>query len=56
MIGTFASVLFFTMLKEGYEDKARHASDNELNNKTTHIYDYESKQFVDRKWREVKVG
>lgn len=33
MIGTFAMVLVFTMLKELYEDIGRWKSDNELNNK-----------------------
>jgi hypothetical protein len=40
MIGTFAMVLFFTMLKEGYEDYQRYKSDHELNNNTTHKYDH----------------
>lgn len=39
MIGTFASVLFFTMLKEAYEDFQRYKSDRELNKKVTHVYD-----------------
>ncbi len=33
MIGTFAAVLFFTMLKEAYEDYMRYKSDNEINNR-----------------------
>ena len=40
MIGTFAAVLFFTMLKEAWEDKARHKSDREVNNNTTLVYNY----------------
>jgi hypothetical protein len=35
MIGTFAGVLFFTMLKEAYEDFLRYKSDRELNNRGT---------------------
>lgn len=31
MIGTFAMVLFFTMLKEAYEDFQRYKSDREMN-------------------------
>ena len=31
MIGTFAMVLFFTMLKEAYEDFQRYRSDREMN-------------------------
>lgn len=33
MIGTFALVLIFTMLKEAYEDYQRYKSDSELNNR-----------------------
>jgi len=39
MIGTFAFVLVFTMLKEAWEDFARHKSDRELNNKTSLVWD-----------------
>ena len=38
MIGTFVAVLFFTMLKEAYEDYQRYKSDKELNNRKTFIY------------------
>ena len=38
MVGTFAAVLGFTMLKELYEDLARYKADRELNNKKTRIY------------------
>ena len=31
MIGTFGSVLVFTMLKEGYEDYFRHVADRAVN-------------------------
>ena len=33
MFLTFAAVLFFTMLKEAYEDYQRFKSDSELNNR-----------------------
>ena len=39
MIGTFAAVLFFTMLKEAYEDYQRYKSDNEINNRDTLMVD-----------------
>jgi hypothetical protein len=39
MIGTFASVLVFTMLKEGFEDIQRYRADKELNNKKTLKFD-----------------
>jgi hypothetical protein len=35
MIGTFAAVLIFTMLKEAYEDYFRHAADRKVNNMWT---------------------
>jgi magnesium-transporting ATPase (P-type) len=66
MIGTFASILVFTMLKEGWEvrifivtvrqDMARHKSDNELNNKKTQYFDAGSGSFVDITWAKVKMG
>ena len=31
MVGTFAAVIFFTMLKEGFEDIGRHRQDNQVN-------------------------
>lgn len=37
MIGTFAMVLFFTMLKEAYEDYQRHKQDKEVNNKLAFV-------------------
>ena len=40
MIGTFAAVLVFTMLKEAYEDYQRYKQDKELNNKASYIYNY----------------
>lgn len=40
MIGTFAAILVFTMLKEGWEDIARHKSDSELNSKLTLAFDH----------------
>jgi hypothetical protein len=39
MIGTFAAVLVFTMLKEAFEDFQRYKSDRELNNKITRVLD-----------------
>jgi P-type E1-E2 ATPase len=56
MIGTFAAILIFTMLKEGYEDIARHKSDNELNNKKTQIYSHSKRAFEQVKWAQVKAG
>ena len=50
MIGTFAMVLFFTMLKEAYEDFQRYKSDRELNNKITRIYEPIGQFFKEILW------
>jgi hypothetical protein len=39
MIGTFSMVLFFTMLKEAYEDFQRYKSDKEMNLRPTQVLD-----------------
>jgi hypothetical protein len=51
MIGTFSTVLVFTMLKEGYEDYYRHKSDNSVNNAETTRF--ENGKWETRKWKEV---
>eukprot|EP00347_Sterkiella_histriomuscorum_P002846 403366575 len=56
MIGTFAAVLFFTMLKEAYEDFQRYKSDRELNNRETRILDPISGKIKDILWSQVKIG
>ena len=56
MIGTFALVLFFTMLKEAYEDFFRYQSDKELNNQVTLMYDHSRKCTKEVKWCDIKVG
>ena len=38
MIGTFALVLIFTMLKEAFEDFQRYKQDREVNNKLSFVY------------------
>jgi hypothetical protein len=40
MIGTFAAVLFFTMLKEAYEDYQRYKSDKKINQNKCIIHEY----------------
>jgi hypothetical protein len=42
MIGTFAAVLFFTMLKEAFEDLKRYRADRELNRKPSRVYDQDA--------------
>ena len=56
MIGTFVGVLFFTMLKEAFEDYQRYKSDRELNNKQTFVYDPENDKLIETKWENIKVG
>eukprot|EP00347_Sterkiella_histriomuscorum_P006239 403353535 len=56
MIGTFAAVLIFTMLKEAYEDIQRFKSDNELNNRNTQVLDYKQHSFQQQKWANLKMG
>lgn len=53
---TFVIVLIFTMIKEAYEDWKRYKQDNEINNKLTYIYDYNTREFKRRKWHEILVG
>ncbi|CDW88154.1 p-type atpase [Stylonychia lemnae] len=56
MIGTFAIVLIFTMLKEAFEDIQRHKQDRDLNNKESLVFDLMQLKFVKRKWHEIKSG
>ena len=56
MIGTFAIVLIFTMLKEAFEDVQRHKQDRDLNNKESLVFDLMQLKFVKRKWHEIKSG
>lgn len=59
MIGTFAGVLIFTMLKELYEDIARHKQDRTVNNRIAQVYDVDSTGkgvWIDTKWKELKAG
>ena len=43
MVGTFALVLFFTMLKEAYEDYQRYKQQKEVNRKKTWTWSYKNK-------------
>lgn len=59
MIGTFAGVLIFTMLKELYEDLSRHKQDRQVNNRKTEIFEMDadgSGDWVEAKWKELKAG
>ena len=54
--GTFAMVIAFTCLKEGYEDLKRYRADKEINEKETSIYDYKTGKFEKTTWWKVQCG
>jgi P-type E1-E2 ATPase len=56
MIGTFAGVLIFTMLKEAYEDYQRYKSDRELNMRKTRVFDSKVGSVQTCAWSHLKVG
>lgn len=63
MIGTFAMVLFFTMMKEAYEDYQRYKQQREVNYTKHALVLGQLKtnsdpitQFVERPWSKVKAG
>ena len=56
MIGTFGFVLFMTMIKEAFEDYNRYKQDKAANNRVCRMYNYETKEFEERKWKEIRQG
>ncbi|CAG9319750.1 unnamed protein product [Blepharisma stoltei] len=56
MGATFGCVIFFTMLKEAYEDYKRHKQDEKINNTITRRLNFETGDFEEIKWSEVNVG
>lgn len=56
MIYTFVGVLFFTMLKELYEDIHRMRGDKEVNNKKAYVLDRETGEFRKKAWKNLKYG
>jgi len=56
MIGTFAGVLVFTMLKEAFEDYQRYKSDCELNMRKTRVFDTSLGVVEPTTWSNLKVG
>ena len=52
MIGTFAAVLIFTMLKEAYEDYFRHVQDRKVNRSCTLRLDSRGK-WEEIMWKDV---
>jgi magnesium-transporting ATPase (P-type) len=56
MIATFGGVLFFTMLKEAYEDYQRLKSDREMNSRRTKILNTSTGAMRNCMWSEIRVG
>lgn len=56
IIGTFSAVLFFTMLKEAYEDWGRHKSDRRVNHTQTQRLDRDSISFKRVQTQHICVG
>lgn len=56
MIGTFAMVLVFTMLKEAYEDIQRYKSDKEMNTRKSQVLNPNTGEMMTCMWEEIKVG
>eukprot|EP00347_Sterkiella_histriomuscorum_P000659 403374990 len=56
MIGTFAFVLIFTMLKEAYEDFQRYKQDQEINSQACLVLNQESMHFEQKKWEDISPG
>ncbi|XP_044218803.1 phospholipid-transporting ATPase VB [Thunnus albacares] len=49
-------ILCLTALKDAWEDFRRYQSDRKLNNTPCFIYSRKDKQFVERCWKDVRVG
>ncbi|XP_028272857.1 probable phospholipid-transporting ATPase VB [Parambassis ranga] len=49
-------ILSLTALKDAWEDFRRYQSDRKLNNTPCFIYSRKEKQFVQRRWKDVRVG
>ncbi|KAM9741456.1 phospholipid-transporting ATPase VB [Menidia menidia] len=49
-------ILFLTALKDAWEDFRRYQSDRKLNNTPCYIYSRKEKQFLERRWKDVRVG
>ncbi len=56
MFLTFGLVLFFTMLKEAYEDFRRYRSDFALNTRPAEIISSLTGSSSEKQWRDVKPG
>ena len=53
MLGTFGFVLILTMIKDAFEDYQRYKSDRTANNRECETWDYDNKEWVISKWKDV---
>ncbi|XP_003473391.1 phospholipid-transporting ATPase VB isoform X1 [Cavia porcellus] len=51
-----AIVLFIIMVKDGMEDFRRHRFDAEINGSSVQIYERREQSFVQKRWKDVRVG
>uniref|UniRef100_A0A3B5LL60 Phospholipid-transporting ATPase n=1 Tax=Xiphophorus couchianus TaxID=32473 RepID=A0A3B5LL60_9TELE len=49
-------ILLLTALKDGWEDFRRYQSDRKVNNTPCFIYSRREKQYMERRWKDVRVG
>ncbi|TKS72465.1 putative phospholipid-transporting ATPase VD [Collichthys lucidus] len=49
-------IMCLTALKDAWEDFRRYQSDRKLNNTPCFIYSRRAKKFMERRWRDVRVG
>lgn len=49
-------IMSLTALKDAWEDFRRYLSDRKLNNTPCFIYSRKEKQFMERRWKDVRVG
>ncbi|XP_073913804.1 phospholipid-transporting ATPase VB isoform X4 [Castor canadensis] len=51
-----AIVLFIIMVKDGMEDLKRHRFDKEINDSNIRIYKRKEQSYVQKRWKDVRVG
>uniref|UniRef100_A0A087Y0R9 Phospholipid-transporting ATPase n=1 Tax=Poecilia formosa TaxID=48698 RepID=A0A087Y0R9_POEFO len=49
-------IMLLTALKDGWEDFRRYQSDRKVNNTPCFVYSRREKQYVERRWKDVRVG
>ncbi|KAM7389638.1 hypothetical protein PAMP_023601 [Pampus punctatissimus] len=50
------AIMSLTALKDAWEDYRRYQSDRKVNNTSSFIYSRKHKQFVERRWKDIRVG